>query len=67
VLRLFRPQIEDLLRQRDQTIAEWERRHPGIDAYAARDLEILSQLDISLPAQIDDVARALARPRRKTR
>jgi hypothetical protein len=67
VLRLFRPQIEDLLRQRDQTIAEWARRHPGIDAYAARDLEILSQLDISLPAQIDDVARALARPRRKTR
>jgi hypothetical protein len=54
------------LRQRDQTIAEWARRHPGIDAYAARDLEILSQLDISLPAQIDDVARALARPRRKT-
>jgi hypothetical protein len=67
LLRLFRPQIEDLLRQRDQTIAEWARRHPGVDVYAARDLEILSQLDISLPAQIDDVARALARPRRKAR
>jgi uncharacterized protein DUF6969 len=67
LLRLFRPQIEDLLRQRDQTIAVWARRHPGIDPYGARELEILSQLDISLAAQIDAVARALARPRRKTR
>jgi hypothetical protein len=66
-LRLFRPQIEDLLRQRDAVIAEWGRRHPGVDPYAARELEILSQLDISLPRQIDDVARTLAQPRRKSR
>jgi hypothetical protein len=67
LLRLFRPQIEDLLRQRDQAIAEWSRRHPGVDPYLARELEILSQLDISLTAQIDAVARALARPRRRSR
>jgi hypothetical protein len=67
MLRLFRPQIEDLLRQRDHAIAEWGRRHPGVDAYAARELEILSQIDISLSAQIDTVARALAQPRRKAR
>src|ERR1700690_1923905 len=67
LLRLFRPQIEDLLRQRDTTIAEWSRRHPGVDAYAARELEILSQMDISLAGQIDDIARALTQPRRKSR
>ncbi len=67
LLRLFRPQIEDLLRQRDATIAGWRRKHPGVDAHTARELEILSQMEISLPAQIDAVARALARPRRKVR
>ena len=67
VMRLFRPQIEDLLRQRDSAIAEWARRHPGVDPYTAREFEILSQMDISLAGQIDDVARALAQPRRRPR
>jgi len=67
LLRLFRPQIEDLLRQRDRTIAEWSRRHPGLDPYAAHALEILSQQEISLPHLIEAVARVLARPRRRSR
>ena len=66
LLRLFRPQIEDLLLRRDQAIVEWSRRHPGVDPYFARELEILSQIDISLSAQIDAIARALARPGRRS-
>ena len=67
LLRLFRPQIEDLLRQRDAALAEWGRRHPGEDPRNSRELEIPSQLEISLAGQIDQVARALAQPRRKAR
>ncbi len=67
LVRLFRPQIEGLLRQRDLAVAEWSRRHPGLDAYAARELEILSQMDISPSAQIDAITRALALPRRRPR
>jgi hypothetical protein len=67
MLRLFRPQIEELLHQRDSALAEWGRRHPGLDPGNARELEIPSQKEISLPAQIDQVARALAQPRRKAR
>ena len=52
---------------RRRTIAEWSRRHPGLDTYAAHALEILSQQEISLPHQIDAVARALAQPRRRSR
>ena len=67
LLRLFRPQIEDLLRQRDAALAEWGRLHPGEDPGNSRELEIPSQIDISLAGQIDQVARALAQPRRKAR
>lgn len=67
LLRLFRPEIEDLLRQRDAALADWGRRHPGADPLAARELEIPSQLEISLAGQIDQVRRALARLRRKIR
>ena len=67
LLRLFRPEIEDLLHQRDAALSEWGRRHPGTDPLAARELEIPSQREISLAGQIDQVTRALARPRRKAR
>ena len=59
LLRLFRPEIEELLRQRDAVLAEWGRRHPGADPLASRELEIPSQREISLSGQIDQVARAL--------
>jgi hypothetical protein len=67
LLRLFRPQIEDLLRQRDAALAEWGRLHPGENPRDSRELEIPSQIEISLAGQIDQVARALSQPRRKAR
>jgi hypothetical protein len=64
LLRLYRPQIEMLLRQRDASITAWGQANPGADAFAARELEVLSEMEIAVPAQIDAVARALAKPRR---
>jgi hypothetical protein len=61
LLRLFRPEIEHLLHQRDATLAAWQSRHPGQAAFAARELEILSELEVSTATQTDAVARALAR------
>jgi hypothetical protein len=67
LLGLFRPEVEDLLHRRDTALAAWRRIHPGVDAHGARELEILSDKEISLAGQVDAVARALARPRRKAR
>lgn len=60
LLRLFRPEIEALLRRRDRRLAEWRRRHPGVDALAARQLDTLSEIAISTDARIDELRRALA-------
>ncbi len=54
-VRLFRPQIEWLLRQRDQTIGAWEQSHPDVDVYEDRELEITSQINIDVDTQLDIV------------
>jgi len=61
MLRLFHPEIERLILARDRAIAAWQARHPGTDALAAEELEIPSEIAISVPEQIDAVARAIAR------
>jgi hypothetical protein len=66
LVRLFRPQIEHLLHRRDATIAVWRSSH-GADAFAARELEVLSEVAISLPAQTDAVSRAIAQAPRRGR
>ena len=59
MVRLFRPQIEDLLRQRDRTIADWAKAHPETNVYEDRDLEVTSACDISIEDQVDAVNHAL--------
>ena len=61
LLRLFRPEIEHLLHERDAALTAWQARHKGQDPFTARDLEILSELPVSAAAQRDAVTRALAR------
>lgn len=61
MLRLFRPQVEALVRARDAALADWARRHPGRDVFEDRELEIASQIAISVDAQIAAVAAALKR------
>jgi hypothetical protein len=60
MLRLFRPQIGQLLRRRDRCIADWRRRHPGRDALEDRRLGILAHEPVSVAGQIAAVERALA-------
>lgn len=52
MLRLFRPQIEFLLRQRDQVVADWQKAHPGQDVFEDRQLDVTGHLAISIPDMI---------------
>jgi hypothetical protein len=52
LLRLFRPPIEQLLRQRDEHIRAWQKRHPEVNAYEDRRLEVTSHLPIDVEAQV---------------
>lgn len=61
LIRLFRPQIELLLVERDATIREWEERHPEGDAFEDRDLEITSHLPIDIDEQVARVDDAVQR------
>jgi hypothetical protein len=64
MLRLFRPQIEALLVERDRAVADWQRRHPKLEVLEDRRLEVTSTLDISVEDQLQRVAAALKRARR---
>lgn len=60
MLRLFRPQIEALLAERDATIELFRLEYPLVEnVYEARELEITSYADIDVGAQIADVEAAL--------
>lgn len=59
MLRLFRPQIEELVRERDSTVADWQKKHPDEDAFEDRGCDITSVRKISVEAQIRRVNEAL--------
>ncbi len=59
MVRLFRPQIEALVRARDAAIAGHAAAHPDHDVYEDRALEITSIRAVSVAAQIGAVERAL--------
>ncbi len=60
LLRLFRPQIEALLLERDRTISAWQAERPKQDVYDNRELEVTSQIAIDIASQIEAVSAALA-------
>lgn len=51
MVRLFRPQIEQLLLDRDEAIRAWQRRHPERDVYEDRELEITSLIAVDIDGQ----------------
>jgi len=61
MLRLFRPQIEALLIERDRVMAEWAAAHPDCDVYEERELEVTSSLPVDIEAQVAAIAAALTR------
>lgn len=63
MVRLFRPQINTLMVQRDEAVAEWIEKKPDDNPYEDRELEITSFIDVSANDQIADVGKALGRLR----
>ena len=61
LVRLFRPQIEVLLIERDEAIRDWQRCHPKKDVFEDRDLEVTSEIAIDIDDQAAKVDQALAR------
>ena len=61
MIKLFRPQIETLIRHRDASVAAWTHTFPGIDVFEDRQLEVTGELHISIDDQISSVQSALAR------
>jgi hypothetical protein len=52
VLRLFRSQIENLLRQRDPRVRQWQMWNTDVNTYEDRRLEVTSQSPIDVQAQV---------------
>ena len=61
LLRLFRPQIDRLIEDRDLAIAGHEGAHPGTNAYEDRALEVTSFVAINVEKQINLVRKELGR------
>jgi hypothetical protein len=59
MLHLFRPQIEELVRERDAAVGDWQKKHPENDAFEDRGCDITSARKISVAAQIKRVNQAL--------
>ena len=59
MLRLFRPQIRKLVRERDTAVEAWRRKHPDCDVFEDRELEITSRQPIDVDKRIGEVQAAL--------
>lgn len=62
MLVLFRPQIRNLIEERDRVVENWAAEHDSADVYEDRDLEVTSECDISVEAQLAVVRNALEEP-----
>ncbi len=59
MFRLFRPQIVELLNERDAVVADWRKQNPDVDVYEDRRLGLPSRAAISVNDQIHAVQAAL--------
>lgn len=60
MVTLFRPQIDALIKERDAGMADWSARFPDRDVYDDRELNVVSEMAISLDDQVEAVEAALA-------
>jgi hypothetical protein len=65
LMRMFRPQIVELLHARDAEIHRWRSIAPEINVFEDRDLEVASEMRVSIEDQIARIELALARVRRR--
>ncbi len=63
MVRLFRPQIEMLLRERDLRIEAYQDDHPDGDVFEDEELEVTSEVAIDIDEQIERIDRNLAQRR----
>lgn len=61
LVRLFKPVIAGLIRDRDRVVADWQRRRPEEDVFENRDLEIPSEVRITVVDWVARIDAALAR------
>lgn len=59
LLDFFRPQIEMLIEQRDKSVADWNSRGRE-NVFEDRELEIVSEIAVSVNTQLDHIHEALA-------
>ena len=59
LLRLFKPQIIELIQARDRTVELWQAQDPTVNVFEDRNLEVTSYFDISTEQQVHAVAEAL--------
>ncbi len=59
MFRLFRPEIEALIRHRDAAIEAWKVAHPGVDVFEDRELEVTGQLRISVKERLEQLRASL--------
>ena len=59
LVRLYQPQIVELLHARDRAIEDWRQRQPDVEVFEDRSFEVTSHLDISVEDQVRATAKAL--------
>jgi hypothetical protein len=60
VLRMFAPQIADLVRARDAKIADFKAAHPNSDVFEDRALQVTSEIPVDFLSQIRAIETVLA-------
>lgn len=60
MMRLFQPQIIELVTARDAALAARRTTHPDRDVFEDRDIEVLSEAHIDIATQVKAIAQALA-------
>ena len=59
MLRLFRPQIIQLVRERDRRVSDWQLQHADSNVYEDRDLNVTSEMPISVRDQVAAIDKAM--------
>ncbi|PCJ98981.1 MAG: hypothetical protein COA45_05900, partial [Zetaproteobacteria bacterium] len=55
LVRLYKPVIKTLIRERDVKIANWQQQYPDRDVFEDRELEITSEIDISVEDYLKEI------------
>ncbi len=59
MVRLFRPTIEVMIGEREASVKAWKHKHPSVDVYEDRELELTGMIPISVESQIEAIRAVL--------